>query len=335
MPSTLGKTSRWTGLAAPNSMKGKARKVAEMKNADDAPETAAVTEAATAEAVKIRIGDTERVFDINNPELPDWIDKKALGSGGYPYDDKLPTKDYEAELERLQIELVKLQAWMQAKSHRVLILFEGRDAAGKGGTIKAVREYMNPRSAPNVALTKPTETERGQWYYQRYISHFPSAGEFVCFDRSWYNRAGVEPVMGFCTPQEHEHFLAETPRFEKQIVREGIHFFKFWLDIGQEMQLKRFHDRRHSPLTNWKFSPMDVAGISKWDAYGEMRDQMVKRTHTSEAPWTIVRANDKRRCRLAVIRHILLALPYAGRDLKAIGKPDGKIVGEGPKFLKK
>ncbi|RJG46628.1 polyphosphate kinase 2 [Mesorhizobium sp. DCY119] len=305
-----------------------------MKNADDAPETAAAKETAGLTPLKLKVGDKDRLFDINNPELPDWIDKKALRSGGYPYDDKMPSKDYEETLERLQIELVKLQAWMQATGHRVLTLFEGRDAAGKGGTINAVREYMNPRTARNVALTKPTETERGQWYYQRYISHFPTAGEFVTFDRSWYNRAGVEPVMGFCTPEEHEHFLQETPRFEKQIVREGIHFFKFWLDTSQEIQLKRFHDRRHSPLTNWKFSPMDVAGISKWDAYTEMRDLMVKRTHTAETPWTIVKANDKRRLRIAVIRHILLALPYTGRDLDVIGKPDKKIIGEGPKFLK-
>jgi polyphosphate kinase 2 len=216
----------------------------------------------------------------------------------------------------------------------VLTLFEGRDAAGKGGTINVLREYMNPRTARNVALTKPTETERGQWYYQRYVTHFPTAGEFVTFDRSWYNRAGVEPVMGFCTPQQHQHFLDETPRFEKLIADEGIQFFKFWLNIGQEMQLKRFHDRRHSPLTNWKFSPMDVAGMTKWDDYTKMRDLMIERTHSPHAPWIIVHANDKRRARLAVMQHILAALPYAGRDLDVIGKADEKIIGEGPGFLK-
>ena len=197
------------------------------------------------------------------------------------------------------------------------------------------RSYMNPRTARNVALSKPTETERGQWYYQRYVSQFPTAGEFVTFDRSWYNRAGVEPVMGFCTPEQHAKFLEETPRFEQLIVNEGIHFFKFWLDLGQETQLERFHDRRHSPLTNWKFSPMDVAGISKWDDYTRMRDLMVEKTHSSHAPWIIVRSNDKRRARIETIRRILQSLDYTGRDDEAIGKADKKIIGEGPKFLGK
>lgn len=285
-------------------------------------------------SVEIKVGDDMRVFDINDPILPDWIEKKALKSGNYPYDDKLPLKEYEQTLEQLQIELVKLQAWMQATGKRLLILFEGRDAAGKGGTIAAVREYMNPRTARNVALTKPTETERGEWYFQRYVAEFPSAGEFVTFDRSWYNRAGVEPVMGFCTPEQHRQFLAEAPHFEKMIVNDGIHFFKFWLDIGQEMQLKRFHDRRHSPLTNWKFSPMDIAGMSKWDDYTKALNLMMESSHTPHAPWIVVQANDKRRARIAVIRHILRALAYDGRDLDQVGRPDSKIIAEGLKFLK-
>ncbi|RVC81622.1 polyphosphate kinase 2, partial [Mesorhizobium sp. M2A.F.Ca.ET.046.02.1.1] len=194
--------------------------------------------------------------------------------------------------------------------------------------------YMNPRTARNVALTKPTPTEAGQWYYQRYVDHFPTSGEFVTFDRSWYNRAGVEPVMGFCTPEQHEKFLDETPHFERMICNEGIHFFKFWLNIGRETQLERFHDRRWSPLKNWKFSPIDIAGVSKWDEYTKARDQMVERTHKEFSPWIIVRANDKRRARLAVIQRILLSLPYDGRDLDAVGKPDKKIIGEGPGFLK-
>ncbi|AWC25547.1 polyphosphate kinase 2 [Aminobacter sp. MSH1] len=284
--------------------------------------------------VEIKIGKDERTFDINDPNLPDWIDKKALKSGNYPYDDKLPQKEYEQTLEHLQVELVKLQAWLQATGKRVLVLFEGRDAAGKGGTISAVREYMNPRTARNVALTKPTETERGQWYFQRYVAQFPTAGEFVTFDRSWYNRAGVEPVMGFCTPEQHRQFLDETPHFEQMIVNEGIHFFKFWLDISQEMQLKRFHDRRHSALKSWKFSPMDIAGISKWDDYTRAVELMVDKTHTKHAPWIVVQANDKRRGRIAVIRHILRALAYDGRDLDEVGRPDGKIIAEGLKFLK-
>jgi len=310
------------------------KKDKESKKDNAAGAAAKVDAAPVAGPVEIKIGKDERSFDINDPTLPDWIDKKALTSGHYPYDDKLPQKEYEQTIEQLQIELVKLQAWMQASGKRVLILFEGRDAAGKGGTIAAVREYMNPRTARNVALTKPTETERGQWYFQRYVQQFPTSGEFVTFDRSWYNRAGVEPVMGFCTPEQHRQFLDETPNFEKMIVNEGIHFFKFWLDISQEMQLKRFHDRRHSLLKSWKFSPMDIAGISKWDDYTKALNLMVEKTHTQHAPWIVVQANDKRRSRIAVIRHILRALTYDGRDLDAIGRPDGKIIAEGMKFLK-
>jgi len=296
---------------------------------------AAAADSAKKNVVMLKLDGKERVFDIDNPELPEWIDKKSLTAGGYPYDKKLDKDKYEEQLEALQVELVKLQAWMQATGHRVLILFEGRDAAGKGGTINAVRQNMNPRSARNVALPKPTETERGQWYYQRYVAHFPTSGEFVTFDRSWYNRAGVEPVMGFCTPEQYASFLDQTPDFEKMIVNEGIYFFKFWLDIGRETQLERFHERRHSPLRNWKFSPIDVAGMTKWDDYTEKRDVMFERTHTPHAPWIIVRGNDKRRSRLETIRRILRVMPYDGRDLDAIGKPDGKIIGEGPGFLRK
>jgi len=284
--------------------------------------------------VKLKIGGKERVFDINDPVLPDWVRKRVLTSGGFPYDEKMDKDEYEETLEKLQIELVKLQAWQYTSKQRVMLLFEGRDAAGKGGSIKALREYMNPRSARNVALTKPTETEQGQWYFQRYVTHFPTSGEFVTFDRSWYNRAGVEPVMGFCTPEQHRDFLENTPRFEQMIVDERIHFFKFYLNIGQETQLKRFHDRRHSPLTGWKFSPIDIAGITKWDAYTEMRDLMFDRTHSAHAPWIIVHSNDKRRARIAVIRRVLQSLPYADRDLDAIGKADKKIIGEGAGFLK-
>jgi polyphosphate kinase 2 len=285
--------------------------------------------------LKIVVRGKEREFDIDDPKLPDWIENHKLTTGGYPYDKKMKGKEYDKELEALQIELVKAQSWLQAAGKRVLALFEGRDAAGKGGTIFALRQYMNPRTARNVALPKPTPVESGQWYFQRYVAHFPTAGEFVTFDRSWYNRGVVEPVMGFCTEAEHLKFLEEVPHFERMIVNEGIHFFKFWLDIGREMQLKRFHDRRHSDLKIWKFSPVDVAGMARWDDYTEKRDQMVARSHKPYAPWIVVRANDKRRARLAAIRHILLSMPYADRDLKAIGKQDQRIIGEGPKFLEK
>ena len=286
-----------------------------------------------AEPLEVKMGGKERVFDIDAPQLPAWIEDNKLTAGGYPYDKKLKSEEYDETLVSLQIELVTAQAWLQASGERVMALFEGRDAAGKGGTIFALHQFLNPRSAHNVALTKPTETERGQWYFQRYVVHFPSAGSLTSFDRSWYNRAGVEPVMGFCTPEQHENFLDEVPHFEKMIHNEGIHFFKIWLDIGRETQLARFYDRRHSPLKNWKFSPIDIAGVNKWDDYTKARDEMFRRTHTNHAPWIIVRANDKRRARLAVIRRILRALPYEGRDLDVIGKEDGKIIGEGPSFV--
>jgi len=285
--------------------------------------------------VSIKIDGKERVFDIDDPKLPGWIEDKALASGGYPYDKKMKKDVYEEELEVLQEELVKLQSWLQASGERVVALFEGRDAAGKGGTIFVLRQYMNPRTARNVALPKPTETERGQWYFQRYIAHFPTAGEFVTFDRSWYNRAGVEPVMGFCTPEQHQKFLDEAPQFEMSIVSDGIRLFKFWLDVGQEAQLERFHDRRHSKLKNWKFSPIDIAGIAKWDAYSQARDLMFERTHTPYAPWTVIRSNDKRRARLAAIRHILLSIPYADRDDSVVGEQDPAIIFEAAAFPEK
>lgn len=284
--------------------------------------------------VQLTIEGKARQFDIDDPKLPDWVSDGALASGGYPYEDKLDKEKYAKQLEALQIELVKLQFWLQSTGKRLMALFEGRDAAGKGGTIFSIRSYLNPRSAHVVALAKPTEREAGQWYFQRYITHFPSNGEIVLYDRSWYNRAVVEPVMGFCTPAQYDDFLRATPRFEKLLVEDGIHFFKFWLDIGEEMQLKRFHDRRHDPLKIWKLSPMDIAALSKWDQYTEKRDRMIEATHTKDAPWAILLANDKRRSRLNAIRHILLSLDYEGKDKDAIGKIDDRILGFGPKFLK-
>lgn len=285
--------------------------------------------------VEITVGGKLRSFDIDDPVLPDWVEENKLSAGNFPYDKKMKREEYDAALEALQIELVKVQFWLQATGKRVMAVFEGRDAAGKGGAIFAIRSYLNPRYARVVALTKPTETERGQWYFQRYISHFPTAGELVLFDRSWYNRAGVEPVMDFCTPEEHKRFLKETPRLEKMLAHEDIHFFKFWLDIGRETQIDRFHDRRHSPLKCWKLSDMDIAALTKWDDYTQKRDEMLEKTHTDVAPWTVVRANDKRRARVNLIRHILNSLDYEGKDRKAIGEIDNKILGAGPNFLGK
>lgn len=285
-------------------------------------------------SVDIEIDGRRRVFDIDDPQLPDWIDEKALASGGYPYDDKMDKDDYAETLKRLQIELVKLQFWLNKSGKRMMALFEGRDAAGKGGTIFSIRAYLNPRSARLVALPKPTEAEAGQWYFQRYVAHFPTAGEIVLFDRSWYNRGVVEPVMGFCTPKQCKTFLDEVPHFEGLLVDDRIHLFKFWLNIGQEMQLKRFHDRRHDPLKIWKLSPMDIAAPTKWDEFTEARDRMLKKTHTKHAPWTVVNSNDKRRARVNVMRHILLSIDYEGRDKKAIGEIDHKILGKGLDFIR-
>ncbi len=285
-------------------------------------------------SLTLTVSGKERYFDIDDPDLPGWVDKHALSSGGYPYDDKMDKAKYEKHLERLQVELVKVQFWLQATGKRMMALFEGRDAAGKGGTIFSIRSYLNPRAARVVALTKPTETEAGQWYFQRYAAQFPTAGEIVLFDRSWYNRAVVEPVMGFCTPGQYESFLKAVPRLEQMVVDDGIHFFKFWLDIGHEMQIKRFHDRRHDPLKIWKLSPMDIAALTKWDDYTDKRDRMLRETDSRQAPWTVVRANDKRRAHLNVIRSLLLSIDYEGKDMEAIGEIDDKILCSGEDFLK-
>ncbi len=284
-------------------------------------------------AKELVINGKKRVFDVDDPKLPDWVSENTLSSGDYPYDKKLKWKKYEAQLLDLQREMVKVQFWLQSTGKRVITVFEGRDAAGKGGSIRATIGALNPRVARVVALPKPSDTERGQWYFQRYIQQFPTAGEFVAFDRSWYNRAGVEPVMGFCTPAQHVDFLRAVPEFESLIVDEGIYLFKFWLNIGREMQLKRFHDRRHDPLKVWKLSSMDIAALDKWDDYAEKRNIMMETTHTMHAPWTVVRTNDKRRGRLNILRHILTSLDYEGKDLKAIGDLDPKIIGQGPALL--
>jgi len=271
-------------------------------------------------------------FDLESPVLPRWVEKAALESGDYPYDDELKAGAYEADLILLQIELVKLQRHVNDTGGRVVLLFEGRDAAGKGGSILAIRENMNPRTARAVALSKPTESERGQWYFQRYVAQLPTAGEIVLFDRSWYNRAAVEPIMGFCTDSESRKFLIQAPGFEKMLVHDGIVLFKFWLDIGREMQLKRFHDRRHNPLKIWKLSAIDYAALSQWDAYTKARDTMIRETHRPAAPWTIVLANDKRRARLAIMRSMLSSIDYRGKDKAVVGKPDPLILG-GPRLV--
>lgn len=284
-------------------------------------------------AVTLLIDGQERIFDIDDPNMPKWIDKHALSAGDYPYDKKMDRDDYEEQLEALQVEMVELQTHMQETGQRIIVLFEGRDSAGKGGTIKRLTAYLNPRSTRVVALPKPSDRERGEWYYQRYVQHFPTDGEIVVFDRSWYNRGGVEPVMGFCSDEQHERFLTETPGFERIITDDGIHLFKFWLNVGRQTQLERFHDRRHSPLKHWKLSGIDIIGMSKWDEYTKARDTMIDATHTDHAPWTVVRFNDKRRGRIEVLRHILRSMDYKGKSSGVIGKPDMKIITNGPDIL--
>jgi polyphosphate kinase len=272
-------------------------------------------------------------FSLDDPKFPKDLDEAAMTSGGYPYDKRMKREEFEEQLHALQVELVKLQTHNLKTHGRVLIIFEGRDGAGKGSCIKAFTDHLNPRNTRAVALTKPTETERGQLYFQRYAAHLPTAGEIVLFDRSWYNRAGVERVMGFCNADQLATFLREAPDFEGLLVRDGIRFFKFYLSMGREMQLKRFHQRRHDPLKLWKLSDVDLAALDKWDAYSEAQVEMFRFTHTAIAPWLVIRANDQRRARLESIRAVLLAIDYEGRDLKAIGKPDPLIVGAGPEFF--
>lgn len=272
-------------------------------------------------------------FDLEDPELDPAIKDAALTSGGFPYDEKMKSKAYDKQLRALQIELVKLQSHLQASGERVLALFEGRDSAGKGGTIKRFLENLNPRNARTVALPKPSDRETSQWYFQRYVTQLPSGGEIALFDRSWYNRAVVEPVMGFCTPQETASFLREAPPFERMITEEGIHVFKFWLEIGREMQLKRFHDRRHDPVKVWKLSPVDLVALDKWDEYTQARNTMFIATDTPDTPWIVIRANDKKRARIAAIQSVLWPISYKDKDFQAIGEIDDKIVMSPEAFL--
>ena len=273
-------------------------------------------------------------FDLEDPVLPRAIKKRTLTSGGFPYDEKLDEDEYETEMLAAQRQLALLQHDQAKTGKRIVIVFEGRDAAGKGGSIATYLENLNPRFNMSVALPKPSDRERTQWYFQRYVDWMPAAGEQVLFDRSWYNRAGVEAVMGFCTPEETTQFLKAVPRFEETLVDDGIHLFKFWLAIGREMQLKRFHDRRHDPLKVWKLSPIDLEALKKFDDYSVARDRMLEASHTKDAPWQIILNNDKKRGRLAILRSVLHALEFEGKDEKAIGENDAKIAMGPEEFAK-
>ena len=248
-------------------------------------------------------------------------------SGGYPYKNLMSRKTYEAQKYKLQVELLKLQAWVKESGQRIVVIFEGRDAAGKGGTIKRFMEHLNPRGARVVALEKPTDAELGQWYFQRYVQHLPTRGEIVLFDRSWYNRAGVERVMGFCTDAEHAEFLRQAPEFERNLTRSGVHVIKLWFSVSREEQRRRFHEREKHPLKQWKLSPIDLASLDKWDAYTAAKETMFLHTDTADVPWTVIKSDCKKRARLNALRYVLHKMPYSDKDIARVGVLDPLIVG--------
>ncbi|MEM1315408.1 MAG: polyphosphate kinase 2 [Pseudomonadota bacterium] len=255
--------------------------------------------------------------------------RRAFERGDYPYETRLSRRSYERQKAQLQAELLKVQGWAKETGRKFVILFEGRDAAGKGGTIKRFMEHLNPRAARVVALEKPTDHERGQWFFQRYVEHLPTSGEMVLFDRSWYNRAGVERVMGFCSPEEYLEFMRQTPELERMLVRSGIQLYKYWFSVSQDEQKRRFKLRETDPLKQWKLSPIDKASLDKWDDYTEAKEAMFFYTDTADAPWTIIKSNDKKRARLACVRHFLASLDYPGKDRRIVKGPDPKLVKHG------
>lgn len=276
-------------------------------------------------------GEISRFFNEDLPAdlraiLQD-ADKSDVIDASYPYARRMGRKDYETTLAALQIELVKLQRHLSNTSARLCLVFEGRDAAGKGGTIRRIMENLSTRVAKTVALSKPTDTEKGEWYFQRYIEHLPTAGHMTIFDRSWYNRGVVEKVFGFCEDDQREAFFKQAPQVEKLLVEDGIVLRKFWLNVGRGEQMRRFRSREEDPLKQWKLSWIDVEGLKHWDAYSAAIEETLERTHTDHAPWTIVRSDDKRRARIAAIQSVLSSFEYAGRDDKVVGAPDPKICG--------
>ena len=252
--------------------------------------------------------------------------RRLFETGEYPYQRKLARKPYERSKASLQVELLKVQDWVKATNQKIVVLFEGRDAAGKGGTIKRFTEHLNPRGARVVALDKPTEGERTEWFFQRYIRHLPRGGEIVLFDRSWYNRGGVERVMGFCNAKEYLEFMRQAPELERMLVRSGILLFKYWFSVTRQEQRRRFESREKDALRQWKLSPVDRQSLNKWDEYTAAKEAMFFYTDTADAPWTIVKSDDKKRARLNCMRHFLAALPYTNKDVHAVGHPDPLLV---------
>ncbi len=252
---------------------------------------------------------------------------KWNADGSYPYTEKMPVLDYEREKHELQIELLKMQGWVKDTKQRIVILFEGRDAAGKGGTIKRFTEHLNPRGAHVIALEKPNARERNQWYFQRYIEHLPSKGEIIMFDRSWYNRAGVEKVMGFCTDQEYLEFLRQAPELERMLANDGIKLFKYWFSSSRIEQFRRFKSRQNDPLKQWKLSPIDMSSLAKWDDYSAAKEAMMFHTDTKDSPWTVVRSDDKKRGRINCIRHFLSELDYPDKNHDVVYPADPLVIG--------
>ncbi|MCZ2821576.1 polyphosphate kinase 2 [Modestobacter sp. VKM Ac-2977] len=270
--------------------------------------------------------DDRELFDPDGNRVDTWRE-------GYPYSERMERREYEIEKRRLQIELLKLQGWVKGTGQKLVLVFEGRDAAGKGGTIKRFTEHLNPRGSTVIALDKPSEREKTQWYFQRYVQHLPAAGEIVMFDRSWYNRAGVERVMGYCTAEEYLRFMRQAPEFEQLLVESGIHLVKFWFSVTRGEQRSRFIVRQIDPVRQWKLSPTDLASLDKWDAYTEAKEAMFLHTDTGHAPWTVIKSNDKKRARLEAMRHVLARFDYTGKDPAAVGTPDPLIVGSAAEVL--
>ncbi len=268
-------------------------------------------------------------------DVPPRIEADAFETGTYPYETKLSRRSYETQKAKLQAELLKVQLWTQETGQKFVLLFEGRDAAGKGGTIKRFTEHLNPRAARVVALNKPTDEERGQWYFQRYVDHLPTKGEMVLYDRSWYNRAGVERVMGFCEPGEYLEFMRQTPEWERMLVNSGIRMYKYWFSVTRDEQKRRFDSRAEDPLKQWKLSPIDKASLNKWDDYTEAKEAMFFYTDTADAPWTVIKSNDKKRARLNCMLHFLNSIDYPGKDLKIVKAPDPLIVGRAGQVIHK
>ena len=278
----------------------------------------------------------ERLEELRNPKFVLNLPVEMSGSellkithavGEYPYLEKISIEEYEHEKHLLQTELLKVQSWVKEHQKKIVVFFEGRDAAGKGGTIKRFMEHLNPRAAHVVALEKPSEREQGEWYFQRYVRQLPTRGEIVLFDRSWYNRAGVERVMGFCNDDEYLEFMRQAPLLERMLVNEGTFFSKYWFSVSRQEQLRRFHSRKHDPLKHWKLSNIDLLSLNKWEEYTEARQAMFFYTDTADAAWTVVKSDDKKRARINCMRHFLYHLNYPNKDRKIVHKPDARIVG--------